>query len=198
MTVLLGYIPICKLECFTKKHRSVQSYQLFHDCMKMILQPLIAAGKSGVDMVCTDGFVHSVFPILAAYIADYLEQCLVVYCKENSCLKCTITPKVEVTIEFIPFFKILTRCWRQLMAKQIENIQLNSKIKICDLSTRSGETCLTVTSSAVLPQICSISYTVDCSVITSSVGQRRQCQEAKKRWMNGFKQCCCIQVFANS
>ena len=92
-TVLLGYIPVCKLECFTKKHHSVQSYQLFHDCIKTILLPLVAAGKSGVDMVCMDGFVCSVYPILATYIADYPEQCLVVCCKENSCPKCTVTLK---------------------------------------------------------------------------------------------------------
>ena len=32
-TVLLGYIPVAKLEIFSKKKRSGVGYQLFHDCM---------------------------------------------------------------------------------------------------------------------------------------------------------------------
>ncbi|KAF9013426.1 hypothetical protein BDQ17DRAFT_1386974 [Cyathus striatus] len=51
----------------------------------MVLIRYIPAGKDGVDMVCADGFIHTIFPILAAYIADYPEQCLIVCCQENSC-----------------------------------------------------------------------------------------------------------------
>jgi len=91
--VLLGYIPVCKLECFTKKKRQQEGYQLFHKCMQRMIELLIAAGKEGIDMTCADGFIWKVFAILLAYIADYPEQCLVVCCKENLCPTCTVEPK---------------------------------------------------------------------------------------------------------
>ncbi|KAJ6550701.1 hypothetical protein B0H10DRAFT_2379627 [Mycena sp. CBHHK59/15] len=76
-TVLLGYIPVTKLEIFTKANRSAVTHQLFHDCMRVMLESLKTAGKDGVRMECADGFVRMMYPILSAYIADYPEQCLI-------------------------------------------------------------------------------------------------------------------------
>jgi hypothetical protein len=65
--------------------------------MSAIVEPLISAagGTDGVPMMCADGIVHKVFPILAVYIADHPEQCLVACCCKNHCPKCRIKPKQQ-------------------------------------------------------------------------------------------------------
>ena len=82
------YVPVSKLAFF--KNNSVVGYQLFHYCMKQLIQPLVDASNNGMVMVCADGCIWHVFPILTAFIRDHPKQYLVACCTENSYLKCLV------------------------------------------------------------------------------------------------------------
>ncbi|KAI6045522.1 hypothetical protein EDC04DRAFT_2865079 [Pisolithus marmoratus] len=73
-TILIGYLPVSKLEWFEKKTCSLAGHCLFHHAMSLLLQPLVDA-------------IH---PILAAYVANFPEQCLVACNKESQCLCCLV------------------------------------------------------------------------------------------------------------
>ncbi|KAH7917273.1 hypothetical protein BV22DRAFT_1135543 [Leucogyrophana mollusca] len=82
-TALLGYIPVSKLASF--EDNSVASYRLFHYCMRLLLEPLVKAGRDGVNMLCADGMIRRIFPILAAYKTDALNAWLSIIDEEKTC-----------------------------------------------------------------------------------------------------------------
>ncbi|KAI6043241.1 hypothetical protein EDC04DRAFT_2866372 [Pisolithus marmoratus] len=67
---------------------SARMHRVFHKSMRLLLEPLVKAGSEGIEIVGGDGHVCKVHPILACYITDYLEQCLVTCCKFRTCPKC--------------------------------------------------------------------------------------------------------------
>ncbi|KAI1784561.1 hypothetical protein LXA43DRAFT_976630 [Ganoderma leucocontextum] len=93
--VLLGYLSVDKVarDSLTHRELTARNQRLFHESMRIILEPLREAGLNGVRMTGGDGAVHLVFPILAAYVADYPEQCLVTCTKYGTCPKCRAPAK---------------------------------------------------------------------------------------------------------
>ncbi|KAE9388775.1 hypothetical protein BT96DRAFT_960148 [Gymnopus androsaceus JB14] len=79
--ILLGYIPVSKLTCYSKEKCSDCGCQIFHDCMRKIPKTLIDKDLEPTEMACTDGFLCSFPALLAAYINDYPDQCCIACCK---------------------------------------------------------------------------------------------------------------------
>ncbi|KAJ3776201.1 hypothetical protein FB446DRAFT_629886, partial [Lentinula raphanica] len=91
--VLIAYLPVDKFikDDLSKTQLKLRNYQLFHRSMAIVLGPLKAAGNpkgAGILMIGGDGAVRRVYPVLACYIADYPEQCLVTCTKYGTCPKC--------------------------------------------------------------------------------------------------------------
>ncbi|KAF9063143.1 hypothetical protein BDP27DRAFT_1145888, partial [Rhodocollybia butyracea] len=90
--VLLAYLPVEKLnkDQMIQREATGRYHRLFHEAMRQVMAPLITAGKEGVDMASADGEVRCVHPILASYVADFPEQCLVACSKSGTCPKCRV------------------------------------------------------------------------------------------------------------
>ena len=91
--VLIAYLSVDKpsKEGLSKTALRLRNYEIFHRSMAVVLQPLKAASNPrgpGIEMVGGDGAVRRVYPILATYVADYPEQCLVTCTKYGTCPKC--------------------------------------------------------------------------------------------------------------
>ncbi len=87
--VLLGYLPTTKLELEKNKARRKRlTANLYHACMRRILEPLVSAGENGIFMSTAEGLVHRNHPILASFIGDYPEQVLTTCSLSGDCPTC--------------------------------------------------------------------------------------------------------------
>lgn len=88
--ILIAYLSVdkCRRGSFSKDFQRARNHRLFHESMRLILKSLIGPAEHGVEMTGGDGRVRSVHPLLASYVADYPEQCLVSCTKYGTCPKC--------------------------------------------------------------------------------------------------------------
>ncbi|KAI0683940.1 hypothetical protein BC835DRAFT_1515409 [Cytidiella melzeri] len=89
--VLLAYLPTTKLEFVSNKAaRRRMIANLYHVCMKKILQPLEKFGISGLSMATGSSVEHRAHPIFACFVGDYPEQILVALGYTGKCACCKI------------------------------------------------------------------------------------------------------------
>lgn len=87
--ILLAYLPTSRLLHITNKAARRRTLaNLFHACMSQITEPLKKAGIEGVVMESGDGVKRRCHPILAVYVGDYPEQCLVTGAFTGDCPSC--------------------------------------------------------------------------------------------------------------
>jgi hypothetical protein len=88
---LIGYLPTAKPDetNMSAEQSRLLRARLFHKAMEVVLQPLFSAADTGILLPDANGAVRLCFPILAAYVADYPEQCLVTSIRYGqTCPKC--------------------------------------------------------------------------------------------------------------
>ncbi|KAG8779913.1 hypothetical protein FRC12_023714 [Ceratobasidium sp. 428] len=90
-TILIAYLPVESFEDFDDAQRERLKGELVHRAMELVLEPLKKAGEEGVEMYCADGRLRCVYPLLAAYVADYPEQCLMACTSQGRCPICKVT-----------------------------------------------------------------------------------------------------------
>jgi hypothetical protein len=73
---LIGYIPVVHFEDNVDLQSTLIN-RLFHQCVELILDPLIKTGEDGQEMKDSKGDVRRCYPRVAAYLADYPEQVLI-------------------------------------------------------------------------------------------------------------------------
>jgi hypothetical protein len=108
--VLVGYLSVDKISRnqLTNQEKRARNQRLFHESMRVILAPLKREGEEGIELTGGDGSVRRVHPILATYVADYPEQCLVACTKYGTCPKCQCR---AVELQDASSFPSRTQAW---------------------------------------------------------------------------------------
>ncbi|KAG8699054.1 hypothetical protein FRC11_013984, partial [Ceratobasidium sp. 423] len=83
----------------SEEARCVARWELFHKSLELLLRPIQEVSRDGEEMVCADGGVHRVHPILAAYMGDLPEQLLVTCTQQYRGPICLVPPDEKDSID---------------------------------------------------------------------------------------------------
>jgi len=91
---LIGYLPTAKIDpsFSAQKSRNVRT-RLYHDSMQLICESLFVPARDGIRLADSRGVVRTFHPILASYVADYPEQCLVTCTRYGQACPVCLSPK---------------------------------------------------------------------------------------------------------
>lgn len=104
--MLLGYLPVGKFDhIIDDDERREARHRLFHECMAILLQHLKEAGRTGVYMRCADSSIRRIYPLVAMYVADYPEQCLIAGTQESRCPICMVSYKDRPNLQPEPILR---------------------------------------------------------------------------------------------
>jgi hypothetical protein len=87
-TVLLVYLPVERFKAESPVDQTRLKWEMLHDLMKIILEPLKAALQDRVEMWCADSHLLHIYPMLAAFEGDWPEQCDACSMLGSGCLMC--------------------------------------------------------------------------------------------------------------
>ncbi|KAG9091537.1 hypothetical protein FS749_016465, partial [Ceratobasidium sp. UAMH 11750] len=86
--VLLAYLPVDEFEDAADADEKARlKNDLTHRAMEIVTEPLRTA-SNGVEMQCPDGRFRRGYPIVAAMVGDWPEQCMMACVSQSGCPKC--------------------------------------------------------------------------------------------------------------
>ncbi|KAI5836726.1 hypothetical protein DFP73DRAFT_601965 [Morchella snyderi] len=93
-TWLLALLPIPSKvigDAVSKGRLRAWTAEILRSILSVVLEPLLHFDQSvGILMECSDGYERRCWPILAAWLADHVENCNLLSPKFNMCPKCEI------------------------------------------------------------------------------------------------------------
>ena len=140
--VLVGYIPVFKLKCFSRKKWAVEGYQLFHEYMRTLLEPTALILVWTVPMVSFGQ--ASLFCRRTSQITP--SNVWLPVAKKMPVQHAWLNQQNEAHLSGVQFYESKQRHWRSSANSHAVRNPMNMSTKVSVLSTPSGPTSHTATS----------------------------------------------------
>lgn len=87
--IIVGYLPVDSFEDVSDQNeRKRYRGELLHQSLEKVFEPLKTASSDGMLAWCADGYLRHVYPLIAAWVADWPEQNDIACTIRSGCPKC--------------------------------------------------------------------------------------------------------------